>query len=46
MSRSIVRRWWKWGAAVVLVGSAVWMFARSGASNAAEAYDLVIANGE
>src|SRR5882724_11691246 len=45
MSRSIVRRWWKWGAAVVLVGSAVWMFARSGASNAAEAYDLVIANG-
>ncbi len=30
---------------MVLVGSAVWMFARSGASNAAEAYDLVIANG-
>jgi N-acyl-D-aspartate/D-glutamate deacylase len=30
---------------VVLVGSAAWMLARSGASNAAESYDLVIANG-
>jgi N-acyl-D-aspartate/D-glutamate deacylase len=44
MSHFIVRGWWKW-AAVVLIGVAVGMFARGGASNAAETYDLVIANG-
>jgi N-acyl-D-aspartate/D-glutamate deacylase len=45
MSRSMFRRWWKWIAAVVLVGAAVGLSARSGAGSAAESYDLVIANG-
>jgi N-acyl-D-aspartate/D-glutamate deacylase len=45
MSLSIVRRWWKWAAAVVLLGAAAGMSARSGSSSAAETYDLVIANG-
>jgi len=45
MSRSIVRRWWKWAAVMVLLGAVAGMSARSGASNAAETYDLVIANG-
>src|SRR6266849_719809 len=45
MSRSIVRGWWKWAAAVVLFGAAFGMSARTGATNGAEIYDLVIANG-
>jgi N-acyl-D-aspartate/D-glutamate deacylase len=45
MSRSIARGCWKWTAAVVLLGVAVGMFAKSGENNAAETYDLVIANG-
>jgi N-acyl-D-aspartate/D-glutamate deacylase len=44
MSRSVVRRGWK-SAAVVLLGVVVGMSPRNGASNAAEPYDLVIANG-
>jgi N-acyl-D-aspartate/D-glutamate deacylase len=45
MSRSIASRWWKRPAAVALLGAAVGMSARNGASNAAETYDLVVANG-
>jgi N-acyl-D-aspartate/D-glutamate deacylase len=45
MSRSIARGWWKWTAAVLLLGAAAGMPARSGASRAQETYDLVIANG-
>lgn len=45
MSRSIARRWWRWAGAAVLLGVVVGMSIRSGASNAAETYDLVIANG-
>src|SRR5216683_4264157 len=45
MSRSRVRGWWNWAAAVVLLVAAVGMFAGSGASNGTEAYDVVIANG-
>jgi N-acyl-D-aspartate/D-glutamate deacylase len=45
MSRSNAHGWWKWTAAVVLLGAAAGMFARSGASNAAESFDVVIANG-
>jgi N-acyl-D-aspartate/D-glutamate deacylase len=45
MSRSMAGGWWKWTAAVALLGAAVGMAARSSASNAAETYDLVIANG-
>ncbi|HEY6269163.1 MAG TPA: amidohydrolase family protein [Candidatus Acidoferrum sp.] len=45
MSRSIARGWRKWTAAVALLVAAVGMYARSGSSNAAEAYDLVIASG-
>jgi N-acyl-D-aspartate/D-glutamate deacylase len=45
MSHLMVRGWVKWTVAVVLAGAAVGLFARSGASSAAETYDLVIANG-
>src|SRR3989442_3178063 len=45
MSRSIVRGWWKWAAAVLSLGAAFAMSARNGATNGAEIYDLVIANG-
>jgi N-acyl-D-aspartate/D-glutamate deacylase len=45
MLRSIVSRWSKWAAAVALLAAAVGMSARSGRSDAAETYDLVIANG-
>src|SRR5258708_24276573 len=45
MSRSFVRRCWKWAAAVLLLGAAFGMSARTSATNGAEIYDLVIANG-
>ncbi|HEV1995726.1 MAG TPA: amidohydrolase family protein [Candidatus Acidoferrum sp.] len=45
MSRSIVRRSWKWAAAVLFLVAAVGMSAGSGTSNGTETYDLVIANG-
>ncbi|OLC84690.1 MAG: hypothetical protein AUH66_00330 [Acidobacteria bacterium 13_1_40CM_4_57_6] len=45
MSRSIVRGWWKWAAAVLSLGAAFAMSARNGATNGTEIYDLVIANG-
>jgi N-acyl-D-aspartate/D-glutamate deacylase len=45
MSRSNTHRWWKWTAAVVLLGATMGMSARSGASNPTESYDLVISNG-
>src|SRR5438445_7507913 len=45
MSRSIVRGWWKWAAAVLSLGAAFAMSARNGATNGNEIYDLVIANG-
>ncbi len=45
MSRSKVRGWWNWAAAVVLLAAAVGMSVGSGASNGTEAYDLIIANG-
>ena len=45
MSRSTVHRWWKWIAPAVLFGAAAGLFERSGMSDAAETYDLVIANG-
>jgi N-acyl-D-aspartate/D-glutamate deacylase len=45
MSRSNAHGWWKWTAAVVLFVATVGLSARGGASNAAESYDLVIANG-
>jgi N-acyl-D-aspartate/D-glutamate deacylase len=41
----MVRRWWKSITAVVLLGAVAGMFARTGASKAAETYDLVIAGG-
>jgi N-acyl-D-aspartate/D-glutamate deacylase len=44
MSRSIAREWWKWAAAVTLLGVALGMSTGSGATGA-ESYDLVIANG-
>ncbi|HKV62129.1 MAG TPA: amidohydrolase family protein [Candidatus Acidoferrum sp.] len=40
-----VGRSWKWLAVAVSIGAAVGVLAKSGASNAAETYDLVIANG-
>src|SRR5467141_3948804 len=45
MSRSRVRGWWKRAAAAVLLVGAAGMSAGSGASNGAESYDVVIANG-
>ncbi len=45
MSRSIVRGWWKWAVAVALLGAAFGISVRTGATNGAEIYDLVIANG-
>src|SRR5260370_8385054 len=45
MSRSIVRGWWKWAVAALLLGAAFGMSARTGATNGAGIYDLVIANG-
>src|SRR5690348_3815479 len=45
MSHLIVRRWWKWAAALLLVAAAVALTVGSGASNGTETYDLVIANG-
>src|SRR5467141_76964 len=45
MSRSIVREWRKWAVAVALLGAAFGISARTGATNGAEIYDLVIANG-
>src|SRR5260370_11112141 len=45
MLRSIVRRCWKCAAAVLLLGAAFGMSARTGATKGAEIYDLVIANG-
>jgi N-acyl-D-aspartate/D-glutamate deacylase len=44
MSGSIVRRWWVY-AGVLLLAATAGISARNGGSNAAEAYDLVIANG-
>src|SRR6266853_4334327 len=45
MSSSRVGGWRKWAAPVVLLTATVVITAGSGASNGAEAYDLVIANG-
>src|SRR5258708_1846307 len=45
MSRSKVRGWWNWAAAVGLISAAVGVVVGSGASNGTEAYDLIIANG-
>jgi len=45
MSHLIVRRWWKWAAALLLVAAAVALTVGSGASNGTETYDVVIANG-
>src|SRR5467141_185933 len=45
MSRSIVREWRKWAVAVALLSAAFGISARTGATNGAEIYDLVIANG-
>src|SRR5258708_40168035 len=45
MSRSIVRGWWKWAVAALLLGAAFGMSARTDATNGAGIYDLVIANG-
>src|SRR5436309_13090614 len=45
MLHLIVRRWWKWAAALLLVAAAVALTVGSGASNGTEAYDVVIANG-
>ena len=45
MPRSIVRKSWKSVGLVALLGAAAGLLARSAASNAAETYDLVIANG-
>ena len=45
MSRSNAHGWWKWTAAALLLVATVGLSARRGASNAAESYDLVIANG-
>src|SRR5258708_22135082 len=45
MSRSMVRGWWKLAAAAASLGAAFGMSARTSATNGAEIYDLVIANG-
>src|SRR5438132_6795827 len=45
MSHTIDREWWKWAAAVLFLGAAFGMSARTGATNGAEIYDLVIASG-
>jgi len=45
MLRSRAHGWSKWTALGALLGVVVGMSARGGASNAAESYDLVIANG-
>jgi N-acyl-D-aspartate/D-glutamate deacylase len=45
MARSGERGWWKWLAAVVLLGSVVGAFEGTAALNGAETYDVVIANG-
>src|SRR3989475_3992923 len=45
MLRSFVRRCRKWAAAVLLLGAAFGVSARTGATNGTEIYDLVIANG-
>src|SRR5438034_9001095 len=45
MSHLIVRRWWKWAAALLLVAAAVALTVGSGASNGTETYDVVLANG-
>jgi N-acyl-D-aspartate/D-glutamate deacylase len=45
MSRSIVRRRWKWAGVAALLGASVGMSTRSGSSKAAETYDLVIVGG-
>src|SRR5438552_12555474 len=45
MLHLIVRRWWKWAAALLLVAAAVALTVGSGASNGTETYDVVIANG-
>jgi cytosine/adenosine deaminase-related metal-dependent hydrolase len=45
MSRSVANGWWKFAAAAALLGVVLGIFVRSGASNAEEAFDLVIVNG-
>src|SRR5260370_97306 len=45
MSRSMVRGWWKLAAAAATLGAAFGMSARTSATNGAEIYDLVIADG-
>src|SRR5258708_2663999 len=45
MSHTIDREWWKWTVVVLFLGAAFGMSARTGATNGAGIYDLVIANG-
>ena len=45
MSGLIVRGWWKWAAAVVLLAVPVALTVGSGAGKGTETYDVVIANG-
>src|SRR5260370_20588748 len=45
MSRPKICGCWKWAAAVVLLAAMLALTAGSGASNGAESYDVVIANG-
>jgi N-acyl-D-aspartate/D-glutamate deacylase len=45
MSHFIVRGWWKWAAAILVLGATVGISAGSRSRHAAESYDLVIANG-
>src|SRR6266478_8637826 len=45
MSNFIVRGWWKWAVFVILLVVTVVMTAGIGASQSAESYDTVIANG-
>ena len=45
MSPFIVRRWWKWTLAVIVLGAAVGISVGNLSSQAAESFDVVIANG-
>ena len=45
MSGLIVRGWWKWAGAVVLLTAPVALTVGSGAGNGTETYDVVVANG-
>jgi N-acyl-D-aspartate/D-glutamate deacylase len=45
MTRFRAHGWWRWAAALALLGGALGISAGSGASNGAETYDLVITHG-